>query len=66
MTVKNKIENFFVGEYNDIVENQLEANDDDDFQTDETLTKHIKVKISAYCVTLNVLYRHAMTLLKEQ
>ena len=34
-----------MGEYNDIVESQLEANNDD-FQTDETLTKHMKVKMT--------------------
>ena len=50
MTSKNKIENFFVGEYIDIVESQLKANNGDDFQTDEILTKHIKVKmISILC-----------------
>ena len=52
MTSKNKIENFFVGEYNDIIESQLEANNDNDFQTDETLSKNIKVKIIACCVIL--------------
>ena len=42
--IRDKIKKFFIGEYNDIVESQLEANNGDDFQTDEILTKHMKVK----------------------
>ena len=41
--IKDKIETFFHGEYNDIVENQITVNNKDDFQTDEVLTKHMKV-----------------------
>lgn len=41
--IKDKIESFFHGEYNDIVEHQITANNKDDFQTDEVLTKHMKV-----------------------
>lgn len=51
MTTKNNVEKFFLGEYYDIIESQLEVNNDDDFLTDETLTKHIKVKITGCCVT---------------
>ena len=41
--IKDKIETFFHEEYNDIVEHQITANNKDDFQTDEVLTKHMKV-----------------------
>ena len=41
---KDKIERFFCEEYLGIVESLVDANDGDDFQTDEILTKHMKVK----------------------
>ena len=46
-TEKDKIVKFFLGEYDDIIESQLEANNDDDFQTDEILTKHLMVKLTS-------------------
>ena len=49
----NKIEKFFMREYNAIVESQLKANNGDDFQTDEILTEHIKVKLTAFLYTAN-------------
>ena len=55
MTSKNTIENFFVGEYIDIVESQLKVNNGDDFQTDEILTKHIKVKYNSMLCYFNSL-----------
>ena len=42
---KDNIERFFCEEYLGIVESLVDANDDDDFQADEILTKHMKVKI---------------------
>ena len=45
-SMNTKIKKFFMGEYNDIVESQLEANNGDDFQTDEIITKHMKVKMT--------------------
>ena len=52
-TINSKIKEFFTREYNDIVESQLEANSGDDFQTDEILTKHMKVKLTTFLYSVN-------------
>ena len=44
-----------MGEYSHIVESQLKANNGDDFQTDEILTKHIKVKMISMLCYINSL-----------
>ena len=53
---KEKIETFFDGEYNDIVECQITANNKDDFQADKTLSKHMKVtKHPIYSQLMNII-----------
>ena len=41
---KENIERFFCEDYSGIVEGLVDANNGDDFKTDEILTKHMKVK----------------------
>ena len=56
---KDKIETFFHGEYNDIVEHQIAASNEDDFQVDEVLTKHMKVtKHFIYSQIMNIIYMY--------
>ena len=50
---KDNIEKFFKGEYNDIVESQLEANNNDDFQTDKILTDYMMVNSTACLYSAN-------------
>ena len=53
---KDKIETFFHGEYNDIVERRIAASNEDDFQVDEVLTRHMKVtKHPIYSQLMNII-----------